>query len=85
MTLYVTLNPDGTLALESDHGGLRSEVATDSPDGPTEWPWKASWGVPERTEVLVAEAIEAAIANANTTVALNIVKDAIVEDFADDR
>jgi hypothetical protein len=85
MTLYVTLNDDQTLALESDYGGLRSQVASDSPDGPTAWGWNDSWGVPERTEVLVAEAIETTIANANTTLALDIAKDAIVEDFADDR
>jgi len=85
MTLYVVLNDDGTLSLQSDHDGSRLEVASDTPDGPTEWGWKESWGVPERTETLVAEAIETTIANANTTLALDIAKDAIVEDFVDDR
>jgi len=85
MTLYVVLNDDGTLALESDYDGSRSEVASDSPDGPTEWRWKDSWSVPKRTEVLVSEAMETTIANANTTLALDIAKDSIVEDFVDDR
>ena len=85
MTLYVTLNADGTLALESDYSGSRSEVASDSPDGPTEWGWKDSWGVPERTEHLVANAIENAESNANVGQAINIAKDGIVEDFVDDR
>ena len=85
MTLYVTLNDDQTLALESDYGGVRSQVASDSPDGPIAWNWKDSWGVPKRTEALVAEAIETAIADVNTTLALGIAKDAIVEDFVDDR
>jgi len=85
MTLYVVLNDDGTLALESDYGGLRSQVATDSPDGPTEWNWKQSWGVPERTEHLLAKAIENAVSNANLSKAININKDATVVDFVDDR
>jgi hypothetical protein len=82
MTLYVTLNDDGTLALETDYGGSRSEVATDSPDGPTGWEWKDSWGVPKRTEALVGRAIENADSSA---LAIAIAKDAIIEDFVDDR
>jgi hypothetical protein len=85
MTLYVVLNSDRTLSLESDYGGLRSQVSTDSPDGPTEWGWKESWGVPERTEHLVKTAIETAEANANIGQAIDIAKDGIVEDFVDDR
>jgi hypothetical protein len=82
MTLYVTLNTDGTLALESNYGGSRSVVADDSPDGPTEWEFKQSWSVPRRTEDLVADAINNA---SSTAEALDIAKDAIVEDFVDDR
>ncbi len=82
MTLFVTLNDDGTLALESDYGGSRTVVADDSPNGPTAWAMKPSWGVPERTEHLVGEAIDGA---SSTGVALSIAKDAIIEDFVDDR
>jgi hypothetical protein len=85
MTLYVALNDDGTLTLESDHGGARSAVADDSPDGPTEWPVKSSWDVPKRTERLVGRAIEGALSNADVELALTIAKDAIIEDFVDDR
>ena len=85
MTLYVVLNDDGTLALESDYAGSRSQVASDSPDDPTEWIWKDSWGVPKRTEHLVARAIENAESSANVSKAIDITKDAIVEDFVDDR
>jgi len=85
MTLYVVLNDDGTLALESDYGGVRSQVASDSPDGPAEWGWKDSWGVPERTEHLIADAIENAESNANLGKAIDIAKDGIVENFVDDR
>lgn len=85
MTLYVTLNNDGTLALESDYGGSRSEVATDSPDGPTEWSIKRSWGVPERTEHLLSKAIDNAVSNNDFAKALDIAKDGIVEDFVDNR
>lgn len=82
MTLYVTLNSDGTLALESDYGGSRSVVADDSPDGPTEWPMKPSWGVPERAEQLVGRAIDNA---GSAKEAIAIAKDSIIEDFVDDR
>lgn len=82
MTLYVVLNDDQTLALESDYGGSRSEVATDSPDGPTRWGTKHSWGVPERAEQLVKQAITNAGENNQ---AIGIATDAIIEDFVDDR
>jgi len=85
MTLYVTLNDDGTLALDSDYSGARSVVADDSPDGPTEWRFKSSWGVPKRTEQLVNQAMEDALSLNNTTLALAVAKDAIIEDFVDDR
>jgi hypothetical protein len=41
--------------------------------------------VPERTEHLVATAIETAEANANLGKAIDITKDATVGDFVDDR
>jgi len=85
MTLYVVLNADGTLALESDYTGVRVQVATDSPDGPTEWVWHDSWNVPQRTENLVATAIETAEENANLGKAIDINKDATVGNFVDDR
>lgn len=81
MTLYVTLNNSGELVLESDYSGSRTVLAEDT-GGPTEWAWKDSWGVPERTEHLVAKAMENASSNDE---ALAVAKDAIVEDFADDR
>jgi len=81
MTLYVTLNSNGRLVLESDYGGSRTIVEEDT-DGPTDWDWKNSWGVPERTEHLVGQAIDNA---SSTEMALDIAKDAIIEDFVDDR
>lgn len=81
MTLYVTINSAGELVLESDDGGQRTALYEDT-GGPTDWDWKESWGVPTRTEHLVAQAIENV---GSTDAALGIVKDALVEDFVDDR
>jgi len=81
MTLYVTVNSSGELVLESDHSGSRTILVKDS-GGPTEWEWKSSWGVPERTEELVALAIDNSSSNEE---AIAIAKDAIIEDFVDDR
>lgn len=86
MTLFITLNDDGSLALESDYSGSRQQIISDD-EGPTDWEWDPALEVPERVNYLVREWVESGLSGSQPATGdiLDVMIDHQTQNIVDDR